>query len=92
MLKMERQIKAFYSICSVVLGSIVGVLFAVPISIKSVFDAPILIVFFGFVGAYIGYKKRENHGFFYFLLVCVLILGWILYLQGFQVPVGAKPT
>jgi len=76
---MENSNK-FYQVSSVMLGSIAGVLIAVPVSssIESAWGA-LLLLLFGLAGVLMGYRRRDSRMFFYLSIVCVLVLSSVIY-------------
>jgi len=70
----------FYQISSVVLGTLAGLLIAVPISINmGPGMAPVFLLLFGLVGGLMGYRRRDSRVFFYLSIVSVLVLSSIIY-------------
>ncbi|MCB0328128.1 MAG: hypothetical protein KDD70_00655 [Bdellovibrionales bacterium] len=65
----------FQWIASVVLGTITGLLIALPISQgESVFSGPIVLLASGMAGALIGYRRKDSRAFLYLCFATILLL------------------
>jgi hypothetical protein len=64
---------------TIILSAFTGILISMPalFSMHPIVGLPICALF-GLAGARIGFKRQESDGFFYFTLVCSLILVSVL--------------
>lgn len=83
---------------TVLLGTLIGLLVGLPWSTThtstptpslGVAGAATLPLLFALLGGMVGFKKRKSHAFFYFSLVCVLILATVTYNNSMQEQFGA---
>jgi hypothetical protein len=71
--------QSFRSASSVVLGSLTGILIALPAALPlGAVGSAVVSIVAGAGGAAIGYRRRHSVGFFYFALICVLVLASLL--------------
>lgn len=70
---------------SIILSGFTGVLISMPalFSMHPILGLPITALF-ALAGARIGYKRRESDGFFYFTLLCSVILVTLLLYASFN--------
>ena len=71
----------FYALCTVIFGTISGVLIGLPVALMQGADisqptaaslGPMAL--FGIFGAILGYRKRKSRAFFYLTIITVLLL------------------
>ena len=76
---------SFYSLLTIILSGVTGVLIGVPASSYLISSGAInptlgffVLVFFGLAGARIGYLRRNNRAFFYLSFFAVLVLSSLI--------------
>lgn len=77
----------FREYASIVLGSLMGALIAMPVAAEA--NAALMLVPLGAVlGGLVGYRRRASTFFLYFCIVCILILSSVIMFESAPAPGG----
>lgn len=81
----SKDIESFYGFLTILMSSIAGILIGVPAASSLISAGAInpnigflLLLFFGGLGARLGYLRRHNKAFFYVSFFAVLVLSTLI--------------